>query len=837
MDLILKQQACNLNTPPEQLRALAAESKELARLVCTNPNAEPNLLRELANKSDYKILSAIASNPNTPTDILWKVGLDFPEEVLSNPVLPLLLLENPNLIEQIPDKTLESFLKIDVVPDSFIKWVVDRKRQDDLPLAIAMNPKTSKEILDILINNQNITYEFFHTYKNVIDSAKLHINWSGEIDADWNEAAFAIMQNTFFFRISIDLTAYYVGLIPESLIIKVSRYILVSLASNRNTPIHILEKIGEHLFLESNDNTIDNSILIALAQNPNTPLNLLERLLGEVDTRCSQAVREKLIYNSNIPLNILQKFHSYNIAIKTLNTSSEILRKLAKSKWIHIRRGVAYHPNTPIDVLSELAEEFDEILYLALAVNDNTNADILHKIIQSYTERNNRYFNIIEAVMCNPNTSEQTLKLILKDNQNYYLVKLISHHPNVTENILEELANIKSDGVLITLAASQKTPASILTKLATIENNAIRMSVAGNPSTPKEVLLKLEAYKSKIFYKNSINNHTKQLLKAVNHQIRTNKIAFNAGFGFVSKEENPEVLIKLAQHTDISIKQKAITNLYELILVNPNVSTQVLEQAAKIPYLALEAAIIRHPNTSVEILERFAKHRQANIRLLITKNPKTPLNLIKIFLKDKDKLVRESALAIYLQSLSEEKDINFIEQLQIVQDINTMSDILDEIANSKYLIIRERVALHPNTSIDTLIKLAEDKARDVQLAVAQNANTPDEILEKLAHRHKYNTDVRITAVKNLISRASERASKFIGQYIKNSPFSLSRLFALLHPLAPTHLLVKNYRSSYWLERYAIAQNPNTPNYIRELLTKDANRIVRAAAKANIMKML
>lgn len=276
--------------------------------------------------------------------------------------------------------------------------------------------------------------------------------------------------------------------------------------------------------------------------------------------------------------------------------------------------------------------------------------------------------------------------------------------------------------------------------------------------------------------------------------------------------------------------------MYQLILVNPSISTQVIEQAAKIPYLALEAAIIRHPNTSIEILERFAKHRQANIRLLITKNPKTPLNLIKIFLEDKDKLVRESALAIYLQSLSKEKDINFIEQLQSVQDINTISDILDEIATSKWLIIRERVALHPNTSIDTLIKLAEDKATHVQLAVAQNPNTPDEILKKLAHRHKWNTDVRIAAVKNLISRDSKRASKFIGQYIKDSPFSLSRVFALLHPLAPTHLLIKNYRSSYWLERYAIAQNPSTPNYIREFLTQDANRIVRATAKANVLKI-
>ncbi|BAZ11132.1 hypothetical protein NIES4071_29580 [Calothrix sp. NIES-4071] len=231
-------------------------------------------------------------------------------------------------------------------------------------------------------------------------------------------------------------------------------------------------------------------------------------------------------------------------------------------------------------------------------------------------------------------------------------------------------------------------------------------------------------------------------------------------------------------------------------------------------------------------MQRFAKHRKANIRLLITKNPKTPINLIEIFIEDKNKLVRESALVVYQQNFSEEKDINLDEQLQIVQNMNTASGILDEIATSKWLIIRERVAIHGNTSIHTLTKLSEDKATHVQLAVAQNPNTPDEILEKLANRHKWNTEVHTTAVKNLILRGSERASKFIGRYIKDSPFSLSRLFALLHPLAPTHLLIKNYRSSYWLERYAIAQNPNTPSYIRQLLTQDANRIVRAAAKAS-----
>lgn len=61
--------------------------------------------------------------------------------------------------------------------------------------------------------------------------------------------------------------------------------------------------------------------------------------------------------------------------------------------------------------------------------------------------------------------------------------------------------------------------------------------------------------------------------------------------------------------------------------------------------------------------------------------------------------------------------------------------------------------------------------------------------------------------------------------------TLSRFIVFLHHQAPTEALVKNYHSSAWLERYAIAQNPNTPKHILNELTLDANQIVRAAAKA------
>ena len=89
-------------------------------------------------------------------------------------------------------------------------------------------------------------------------------------------------------------------------------------------------------------------------------------------------------------------------------------------------------------------------------------------------------------------------------------------------------------------------------------------------------------------------------------------------------------------------------------------------------------------------------------------------------------------------------------------------------------------------------------------------------------------------MKNLIQKGSKLASQFLESYADSSEgLSLSRLFVMMHPLAPSSLLAKNFRSLYWLERYAIAQNPSTPHYLIKRLTQDANRIVRAAAKANL----
>ena len=57
--------------------------------------------------------------------------------------------------------------------------------------------------------------------------------------------------------------------------------------------------------------------------------------------------------------------------------------------------------------------------------------------------------------------------------------------------------------------------------------------------------------------------------------------------------------------------------------------------------------------------------------------------------------------------------------------------------------------------------------------------------------------------------------------------------SLLHPNTPVEILEKGANSTSWIERYAVADNPNTTNEIKQKLTLDSNQIVRIVAKESL----
>ena len=120
-----------------------------AAQLATNPNTNPQLLRQIATETDWELRRLVAGNPNTPTDTLWQLGVDFPEALLDNPVFKLLQLEQLNLVADIPHSTLTSLLQCEGVPTNFLEYAVERQDYS-LWLAVAYNPHTPSALLENL---------------------------------------------------------------------------------------------------------------------------------------------------------------------------------------------------------------------------------------------------------------------------------------------------------------------------------------------------------------------------------------------------------------------------------------------------------------------------------------------------------------------------------------------------------------------------------------------------------------------------------------------------------------------------------------------------------------
>lgn len=73
------------------------------RQLAQDETTPSEILANLANSEEAQTRKYVASNPNTPVEILLNICFKFPKQVISNPVIPLLLLENSNLLTcQIP---------------------------------------------------------------------------------------------------------------------------------------------------------------------------------------------------------------------------------------------------------------------------------------------------------------------------------------------------------------------------------------------------------------------------------------------------------------------------------------------------------------------------------------------------------------------------------------------------------------------------------------------------------------------------------------------------------------------------------------------------------------
>jgi hypothetical protein len=284
--------------------------RDLKILQANHPNTSPQILCQLANDSDWQLRRSIASNPNTPTDLLWKLGIDFPEAVLANPVFALLQLEHLNLAAEIPACTLTSLLQCPEVPIAFMRYAVGQQDYS-LWLAVAYNHNTPSHLL------ANLARKSRQQDRELIRAVAAHPNTPPQLLAEIIDIGCSVAQivaenphtplpilekllciygkHSDLNSIFIMLVALHPHLTPQLLM-------RMSLAPNRNA--------AEALWLAKQIDTtsaqlvemtqIDWDVLsLAIVRHPNTPVTIVEQIWQQMQAdRIPGSQMDRLIYDS-----------------------------------------------------------------------------------------------------------------------------------------------------------------------------------------------------------------------------------------------------------------------------------------------------------------------------------------------------------------------------------------------------------------------------------------------------------------------------------------------------------------------------------------------------------
>jgi hypothetical protein len=753
---------------------LARLSTDEARLFAASPTTSPELLRQLSLSGDRITRSHVAANPNTPTDVLLALCKEFPKEVLGNAVFPLLFLENPDLIEI-----------LDTIPAESL-W------------SIVLDTQTSQEILGLLIHNKN---------SPIAQAAQLHVNWAGEMNAGWDEAAQAAIRA--------------IGFVGQDW-----RY------------LQQLIELGINLELGIKELSNDGKLMYEIASNPKMPERILQRLVEATDDWVRRSVGSK----TEIPL-ILQES-----LVKDFVYWSE--------QWLN------FNSNLSMARLQELAW-----LY---AFDDERSVCEFDEMDKAYALMW-RDRKVREGVASNPQAPVHLLEYLANDLAPEIRQQVVTN-VKTPVNILEQLACDRDDKVRASVASCANTPVKLLEPLAQDASGRVRQEVAQNPKTPVSIL--------------------EQLIGDCDQEVRRS-IAFNTNapanvLSQLPSDSDNWVRQELARcsRTPVSLLQQLASDanpeVRQFVACNSSTPVSVLEQLASDANPEVRRTVASNTKTPTSILEQLASDANPEVRRTVASNTKTPTSILEQLADDRDRRIRLDF------SLSSETPVSVLEQLvsdcdpeirrRFAANSSIPANIVERCVSDRDCRVRQILASRSDTSASILEQLASDRAAKVRRKVASNTNTPAIVLEQLTkdpdERVRRLADCTLTRICQLIdvpepevcqeialdsntpmsileerlhSKTSQIDPVALQHYLADNPedlplvlelcakkFSpLCRLFVLLHPQTPSQALANYCHSQAWLERYAIAQNPNTPIDTLKALAEDANRIVRAAAQAKL----
>ena len=288
-------------------------------------------LDKLMKTGSDEVKKKIALHPNTSPKTLVELFENYPEQVLNNPVLNLILLEHPDFLEQLckPYDYINSLAKL---PIFFVEWAVNHP-QPSIRLLIADNNYVPINFLQKLAHDVDYDVRIY-VASNVCMSDR-------NFESLYRESATNRTVNLY-----PDAALKIVCQLAQDKHFDV-RYVV---ANNTGTPSYIIEQLSFDPH---------PSVRNAVARNSKVSEEVLRRLVKDKDPTVVEAVARNL----SIPHDLMEicaasknKKIRYSVAENPKATKS-ILIKLASDVDTIVRQEVANNSNTPPEIIEQLAGE------------------------------------------------------------------------------------------------------------------------------------------------------------------------------------------------------------------------------------------------------------------------------------------------------------------------------------------------------------------------------------------------------------------------------------------------------------------------------------------------
>jgi hypothetical protein len=826
-----------------------------------NPETAPERLRSLASQPEIEVRRAVAGNPNTPEDVLLRLAVHFPEAVLGNPVLDLLLLVNANWLAEIPGYARHRLLGCPLAPSHFLRWAV-REGDYSAALSLLQNPAAPAALVEPLTQ---------HPWPAVEEAARLHVAletspleralWWCEVDMDYLELhqlvllgmapAWILPRMARELDTSLRLTLIQQENLPkevlEAFLFDGEEEVRKAARQHPTTPretILLLDRLEAQLAVEIPFETLAQGhywVRQLVAQHPQTPPHLLQRFLTDDDWR----VRGAAARNPALPAHWLEQLAQDGDHLvrqwvaANPNTPGSSLERLVGDEYEEVCQAAAENPSTPRWVL-ELLERAraqdgaltpEELGRLAqagqaarrlAAVHPNTDSEILERC------HDDPDWHTRMAVAYNPKTPPAILAAMAADTDPE-VRQAVAVHPSTPLESLEVLAGDEQPDVRVQMAQNLRTPQNLLLQLAHDDHWRVRQAVAANLATPVLVLEQL-AHDPDRDVRQAVANHP-QVPEAALESLFAGRFAgLNPQMSLVELYQRikkgeplrPDLLDKLAQGNDWArhlaarhpftpaetlrtlacdedwrVRQAAATN--------PGLAADVLLQLSSDPHGDVRRAVVRHPQTTEELLERLCVDDQQDIRWQVALDPRAPLPALRILLTDSDEMVRLAA------QTHPETPADLIEQYRRAEAIDPglEGEFLRQLAGQT-IWSRVLAAQNPATPLEALHELVRDLEWSVRQAVAMNPALTAELLVSLAQDPEREVRQAVAEHRHTPQALLSELLHDIDENVRLSALRNPHLDAQTLEHYRARLVLRSSRSHFALNRAVALSRPEIP---------------------------